>query len=111
MVIFHVDLDREEQFVAEIGRNNGASQVRLPATVPPGPTISARLSLRPLSSLRRMLLLELRRLCLRISPGSIGLSPLAFAKRLSISVKLTTPVRRPDMEAPGRAAAVTEDAA
>jgi hypothetical protein len=67
------------------------------------------LSLRPLSTLRRTLLLLLRRRR-RDSPGSIGFSPLARANRFSVSVRLTTPLSRPEMLAPGMLAAVTEEA-
>jgi len=53
----------------------------------------------------RMLLLELRLRALRVSSGSWGFSPLAFANRFRTSVKLTTPQRRPDILAPVMAAA------
>ena len=43
----------------------------------------------------------LRRRLRRTSSGSRGDSPLALAKRFSISVKLTTPDSRPLMLAPG----------
>jgi hypothetical protein len=59
----------------------------------------------PISPLRRTLMLELllRRLLLRFSAGSAGLNPLARACRFNTSVRLTTPTRRPDNRAPGRA--------
>jgi hypothetical protein len=57
---------------------------------------------------RSELELELeRRLRLLSSSGSRGDRPLTRAKRLSTSVKLTTPFRRPDMFAPGICAADT----
>lgn len=61
---------------------------------------TSTLPLRELSKLFRTLLLELRLRALRVSSGSCGLSPLAFANRFRTSVKLTTPQRRPDMLAP-----------
>lgn len=61
------------------------------------------LSLRALSMLLRMLLeLERRRAC-RASSGSWGLSPLARANRLRISVRLMTPLSLPERLAPGMA--------
>lgn len=49
-----------------------------------------------------LLRLRFRRVC----SGSTGLSPLTRAKRFSMSVRLTTPLRRPLMvEAPGKEAA------
>lgn len=69
------------------------------------------LSLRELSMLLRMLELLLRRLALRASSGSWGFKPLARAKRLSMSVRLTTPLRRPDRLAPGMAFAEMAGAA
>ena len=53
------------------------------------------------------LLLELRRRLRRRSRGSAGRRPEARASRFSTSVRLTTPDRRPDRPAPGRAAADT----
>ena len=53
------------------------------------------------SALARMLELLLPRRRLRVSSGSLGCSPLAFARTLSTSVRLTTPDNRPDMLAPG----------
>ena len=38
-----------------------------------------------------------RRLCLRVSLGSLGLRPLARANRFRTSVKETTPDKRPDI--------------
>lgn len=62
-------------------------------------------SSRPISPLRRTLwldeLLRLRRI--RDSAGSVGLSPLARACKLRMSVKLMTPTRRPDNRAPSSA--------
>ena len=55
----------------------------------------------------RELLLERRR-CLLVSAGSFGLRPLALAKRFRISVKETTPDKRPDMCVPGKEDAETE---
>lgn len=52
-------------------------------------------------------LLDERRLCRLVSAGSLGLRPLARAKRFKMSVRETTPDRRPDMLAPGRAEANT----
>jgi hypothetical protein len=60
------------------------------------------LSLRLLSTLRLILELLLRRRFLRSSAGSCGWRPVARAKRFKISVKLITPVKRPDKLAPGR---------
>lgn len=71
--------------------------------------LAARLTLSPslralrpaklpsLSMLLLKLALLLRRRCLLVSFGSCGLNPLARANRLRISVRLTTPVKRPDM--------------
>ena len=53
------------------------------------------------------LLLELRRRLRLRSRGSAGRRPDARANRLSTSVRLTTPERRPDRWAPGSAAAET----
>lgn len=67
-----------------------------------------------LSRLPRTPLLELLELPLRIllaSSGSVGCSPLAFANRFSISVKLMTPFNLPDMCCPGNAEADTEGVA
>lgn len=44
---------------------------------------------------------ELLRRRRRDSAGSAGLRPLARACKFKISVKLTTPTRRPDKRAPG----------
>lgn len=52
-----------------------------------------------------MLELLLRRRLLRLSAGSAGLSPLARACRFNMSVRLTTPTRRPESRAPGSAEA------
>jgi hypothetical protein len=52
--------------------------------------------------------LLLRRRRARMSAGSLGRRPVVFAKRLRISVSETTPIRRPDKCAPGRADAGTE---
>ncbi len=52
------------------------------------------------STFGRLELELLLRLLLRCSSGSDGLSPLALAKMLSTSVKLTTPDSRPDIPAP-----------
>jgi len=57
-----------------------------------------------------MLALKLLLLLLRLrlaSSGSEGLNPLALAKRLSTSVRLTTPDSRPLVFCPGIAAAGT----
>lgn len=75
---------------------------------PDRPTERYRLNnSRPISPLRRTLRLELllRRRRLRLSAGSAGLSPLARACRFNISVRLTTPTKRPESRAPGRAEA------
>jgi hypothetical protein len=53
-----------------------------------------------------MLLLLLRRRCRRDSAGSSGFSPLARANRFRMSVRLTTPLSRPEM-LPGMLDAVT----
>lgn len=65
---------------------------------------------RPTSPLRCMPRLAelLRRRRLRVSAGSAGLSPLARACRLRMSVRLTTPTSRPDRQAPGNAEAGME---
>ena len=52
-------------------------------------------------------LLELLRLLARCSLGLKGCSPLCLAKRFRISVREMTPVRRPEIRAPGKAAAET----
>ena len=57
---------------------------------------------------RLILLLDAELSRLLRSPGSPGLSPDARANRFSTSVKLTTPLRRPEMFAPGKAAAGTD---
>ena len=63
------------------------------------------------SRLPRMTSLELEPLLnLLYSPGSVGCSPVALAKRFRISVKETTPFRRPDIYAPGIAEAETTGA-
>lgn len=59
------------------------------------------LSLLELSVLRLKLALLLLLLCRLVASGSCGVRPLARAKRFRISVRLTTPERRPDMLAPG----------
>jgi hypothetical protein len=48
-----------------------------------------------------MLDVELLRRRRRESSGSAGLRPLARACRFKISVRLTTPTKRPDSRAPG----------
>lgn len=53
-------------------------------------------------------LLELRRRRRRSSDGSNGFRPDCLANKLSMSVSDTTPVRRPEICAPGRAAAETD---
>lgn len=53
---------------------------------------------------------ELLRRRRRDSAGSAGLKPLARACKFKISVKLTTPTRRPDKRAPGRDGAGIEGA-
>ena len=70
---------------------------------------TSRLELLAESKLPRTieLLLE-RRLRRLISLGSDGWRPLARANRFRTSVSDTTPERRPDMCAPGRATAETE---
>lgn len=52
-------------------------------------------------------LLELLRLRARWSLGLKGFSPLCRAKRFRISVREMTPVKRPEIRAPGKAAAET----
>lgn len=47
-------------------------------------------------------LLELLRLLARCSLGSVGLKPVVLANKLRISVRVTTPMRRPDSPDPGR---------
>ena len=56
-----------------------------------------------------MELLLLRRLCRLVSSGSRGWSPVALAKRFSISVRETTPERWPDMCTPGMVGADTDE--
>lgn len=66
---------------------------------------------RPTSPLRRNCMLEeLLRRRRRDSAGSAGLRPVARACKLRISVKLTTPTRRPDRRAPGKEEAGIEGA-
>ena len=72
---------------------------------PDVPAIPDMLSLRELSMLVRMLLELLRLLARRASSGSCGCSPPARAKTFRISVKLITPLSRPDRLAPGIALA------
>lgn len=60
------------------------------------------------SKLLLTLTLELRRLARLVSFGSCGLSPLARANKLRMSVRLTTPVRCPDRLAPGIADALID---
>jgi hypothetical protein len=60
-----------------------------------------------LSILGLIELLELLRLCARWSLGLKGFSPLCLAKRFRISVSEITPVKRPEILAPGNAAADT----
>lgn len=68
---------------------------------------SPMLELAPILSLRLLstLLLTLAELLLRlyrlISVGSTGCNPLVLANRFRISVRLTTPDRRPERLAPG----------
>jgi hypothetical protein len=57
-----------------------------------------------------LMLEELLRRRRRDSAGSAGLKPLARACKFKISVKLTTPTRRPDKRAPGRVDAGIEAA-
>lgn len=57
--------------------------------------------------LGRTELLELLRLRARCSPGSDGRRPDDRANKLRMSVRETTPVRRPDIWAPGSADAGT----
>ena len=66
------------------------------------------LGLIPRSTLRLTLLLLDLLLPIRSSPGSATGNPLAFANRIRISVKLTTPTKCPLILAPGRALAETE---
>ena len=56
-------------------------------------------------------LLELPRLFLLASSGSVGCSPLAFANRFNMSVKLITPLNLPDICCPGIAEAETDGVA
>jgi hypothetical protein len=60
--------------------------------------------------LRRTLLLLLRRRCRRDSVTSSGFRPLARANRFRMSVRLTTPLSRPEM-LPGMLDAVTDEPA
>ncbi len=73
-----------------------------------GRALMSDIELLPESRLGRIELLLLRRLCLLVSLGSLGLRPLARAKRLSTSVRDTTPDSFPDIRSPGRAAAEME---
>jgi hypothetical protein len=57
--------------------------------------------------LGRTELLELLRLLARWSLGLNGFNPLCLAKRFRISVNEMTPVKRPEILAPGKAAAET----
>jgi hypothetical protein len=66
------------------------------------------LGLIPRSTLCLTLLLLDLLLPIRSSPGSATGNPLAFANRIRISVKLTTPTKCPLILAPGRALAETE---
>jgi len=59
------------------------------------------LSLRVLSTLRLKLELLLLRRCFLTSDGSWGCKPLASPNRFKISVRLMTPVKRPERLAPG----------
>lgn len=59
------------------------------------------------SMLGRTELLELLRRLARCSPGSDGFRPDDLAKRLRMSVRDTTPLKRPERLAPGRAEAGT----
>lgn len=65
------------------------------------PAIADTLSLLELSMLCLMLLELDLRLARRASSGSWGLSPLALANRLRISVRLMTPLSLPERLAPG----------
>jgi hypothetical protein len=60
------------------------------------PAMPDTLSLRELSMLRRMLLELLLRRARRASSGSCGCKPLARANKFRISVRLMTPLIRPD---------------
>ena len=80
----------------------------LPRMIPNPAFLSLILPLRPdilslleLSRLLLILLLLDLLLARRASSGSCGCRPLAFAKRFKISVKLITPLNRPDRLAPG----------
>jgi len=74
----------------------------LPPTLPVPPPTLATLSLLELSTLLlvALALLLLLLSCLS-SPGSLGSKPEALANRFRISVRLTTPERRPESEEPG----------
>lgn len=69
--------------------------------------LRSMLEFRPESMLGLIELLELRRRCDLWSLGLKGCSPVWSAKRLRISVREMTPVRRPEIRAPGNAAAET----
>lgn len=73
----------------------------------PGDHLRKSMLAREPSMLGRTELLELLRRLARCSPGSEGFMPDDLAKRLRISVRETTPVRRPERLAPGRAEAGT----
>jgi len=77
-------------------------------TAGPRLTSTEALGLRPSSPLFRTLLLLDRLRPFRISLGSVGLRPLARAKRLRTSVRLMTPTRCPLILAPGIALAEIE---
>lgn len=62
------------------------------------------------SMLALMELVELLRRLSRCAEGSMGLRPVALAKRLRMSVRDMTPVSLPDMRAPIMAAAGTDGA-
>lgn len=70
--------------------------------------LTSTLELLPESRLGRIELLLLRRLCLLVSFGSLGLKPLARAYRFRTSVRDTTPDSFPDMLSPGSDAADME---
>ena len=71
--------------------------------------MNSALALTLIPSIDGLVLDELlvRRRLLRASSGSAGDRPLARASKLSTSVKLTTPDKRPDMLTPGNTLALT----
>lgn len=72
---------------------------RLISILTPEPLVESKLGLTEL--------LELRRLLARWLSGLSGLSPDCLAKRFKISVRLITPVSRPEVRCPGIEAADT----